>query len=93
MDQRSGCPIDIGDFKMNVRTVFALTGVIVICGIDDAFAEKRYCKQMESCAEAVESWCNGHSDRDRDGDGIPCENICRSREQTLAEEALIGCSL
>jgi len=56
-------------------------------------AEKRYCKEMESCAEAVESWCSGHSDRDRDGDGIPCENICRSRQQTLAEQALIGCTL
>lgn len=70
-----------------------LAVAISIGPLDVVKAEKRYCKEMESYAEAVESWCNGHSDRDRDGDGIRCENICRSRQQTLAQEALIGCTL
>jgi hypothetical protein len=59
-----------------------------LAGIGVAWAEKRYCKEMESCAEAVENWCNGHAHRDRDGDGIPCENICPSWVQSLAEEEL-----
>ncbi|UVC07230.1 excalibur calcium-binding domain-containing protein [Rhizobium sp. TH2] len=81
---------------MNIGKVIgtvAFSTIIAISAFDGACADKRYCKQMESCAEAVESWCNGHFDRDRDGDGIPCENICLSREQTLAEEVKIGCSL
>jgi hypothetical protein len=39
---------------------------------------KRLCKQMNSCAEAYEvlTAC-GRVQLDGDGDGIPCENICR----------------
>lgn len=35
------------------------------------------CKQIKTCAEAHYklSVC-GHSDRDRDNDGIPCEDLC-----------------
>ncbi|WP_033915804.1 excalibur calcium-binding domain-containing protein [Campylobacter sputorum] len=38
---------------------------------------KKYCKQMKSCTEAKEylQKC-GFSNLDRDGDGIPCENVC-----------------
>ena len=39
--------------------------------------QRNYCKYMSSCAEAKYKLeqC-GHSKLDRDGDGIPCENIC-----------------
>lgn len=39
---------------------------------------KRYCKEMSSCAEA-KHYLNvcGVSRLDRDGDGIPCEAICK----------------
>ena len=39
---------------------------------------KRYCSQMDSCAEArfYLNTC-GLKKLDRDGDGIPCENVCR----------------
>ena len=39
---------------------------------------KRYCKEMDSCAEA-KFYLNqcGVSRLDRDNDGIPCESICR----------------
>lgn len=39
---------------------------------------KRYCSQMTSCAEArfYLNTC-GLKKLDRDGDGIPCENVCR----------------
>lgn len=40
--------------------------------------QKKYCKEMTSCAEAryfLET-C-GVSSLDRDGDGVPCESLCR----------------
>lgn len=45
---------------------------------DVACGSKRYCKQMASCAEAkfYLQQC-GLSRLDRDGDGIPCESICK----------------
>lgn len=39
------------------------------------------CKAAKSCAEAVEEWCGGYYGADRDDDGIPCENVCRSLAQ------------
>ena len=40
--------------------------------------EKRYCSQMVSCEEAMFYFkvC-GLRRLDRDGDGIPCERLCR----------------
>ena len=39
---------------------------------------KRYCKQMTSCAEARYHLTQcGMSGLDRDGDGKPCESVCR----------------
>lgn len=39
---------------------------------------KRYCKQMNSCAEAKFYLKQCGLDRlDRDKDGIPCESLCR----------------
>lgn len=39
---------------------------------------KRYCKQMTSCAEAKYHLTQcGMSGLDRDGDGKPCENVCK----------------
>ncbi|PJG82140.1 cold-shock protein [Caviibacterium pharyngocola] len=37
-----------------------------------------YCKNMESCEQA-KFYLNqcGESRLDRDGDGVPCENICK----------------
>jgi hypothetical protein len=49
------------------------------------------CKQVSSCAEAVELWCNGYRRADADGDGIPCENVCSSREEVDGIRAQIGC--
>lgn len=39
---------------------------------------KRTCKQMVSCAEA-KAYLNqcGVTSLDRDGDGVPCESLCR----------------
>lgn len=51
----------------------------------------RTCGQVNSCEEAVELWCGGYSRADADKDGIPCENICRTKEQVDAIRAEIGC--
>lgn len=40
--------------------------------------QKRYCKEMISCEEAIFFLRDcGVSSLDRDGDGIPCESLCR----------------
>ena len=56
-------------------------------------AAKTGCKKYLSCRQAVEAWCAGiHPGADRDEDGIPCENVCKSRKQVVAIEKEIGCS-
>ena len=49
------------------------------------------CKAVKSCREAVILWCNGYSRADADGDGIPCENVCRSLAQVQPFKKEIGC--
>lgn len=49
------------------------------------------CKAVKSCREAVILWCNGYSRADADGDGIPCENVCRSLAQIEPLKKKIGC--
>lgn len=36
----------------------------------------RTCAEMVSCDQAITCLRAGHDDFDRDGDGVPCENIC-----------------
>ena len=38
---------------------------------------KRYCKEMSSCEEAKQYLQCGLSKLDKDGDGVPCESLCR----------------
>lgn len=49
------------------------------------------CKTVDSCREAVELWCGGYRRADGDHDGIPCENVCHSRQQVREIQAEIGC--
>lgn len=40
------------------------------------------CQEYQSCAEVIADHPNGYFGlRDRDQDGIPCENVCRSKKQ------------
>lgn len=40
------------------------------------------CKKYRSCAEVIADFPNGKFGRkDRDKDGIPCENVCKSKKQ------------
>lgn len=54
-------------------------------------AQRRSCKAVSSCQEAVELWCGGYSRADADDDGIPCENVCKSKAQVDVIKAEIGC--
>ena len=49
------------------------------------------CKQVSSCEEAVQIWCNGYRRADGDSDGIPCENVCDTVEQVDEIRASQGC--
>jgi hypothetical protein len=40
------------------------------------------CKKYRSCAEVIADYPDGRfGSKDRDHDGIPCENVCKSRKQ------------
>ncbi|WP_372425518.1 calcium-binding protein [Salinarimonas chemoclinalis] len=54
-------------------------------------AQRWTCRSARSCREAVERWCGGYRRADGDGDGIPCENVCRSRAQVDEIRRAIGC--
>lgn len=54
-------------------------------------AAARTCKEVSSCEEAVQIWCGGYRRADADKDGIPCENICHSKEQVDQIREKIGC--
>jgi hypothetical protein len=77
-----------------------LTGLmtIIVTAMPPAFAESAAiiparvtCKQVSSCEEAVEIWCNGYRRADGDNDGIPCENVCHTNEQVDEIRARRGC--
>ncbi len=58
---------------------------------DIQLAQRRSCQAVSTCQEAVEMWCGGYSRADGDGDGIPCENVCRSKSQVDKIKEEIGC--
>lgn len=49
------------------------------------------CKQVSTCEEAVEIWCNGYRRADGDNDGIPCENVCHSVDEVEEIRSRQGC--
>lgn len=49
------------------------------------------CKQASSGEEAVRIWCEGYGRADGDSDGIPCENVCHSKEQVDEIRGRQGC--
>jgi hypothetical protein len=52
------------------------------------------CKSYTRCAQAVKNWCEGiHPRADGDGDGIPCENVCKSLKEVRQIKQSIGCRL
>ncbi|ORE90768.1 hypothetical protein ATO4_20891 [Aurantimonas sp. 22II-16-19i] len=55
------------------------------------FAQRRSCKAVSSCEEAVRMWCGGYRRADGDNDGIPCENVCTTTQEVDAIRTRIGC--
>jgi endonuclease YncB( thermonuclease family) len=54
-------------------------------------AARRSCKAVSTCEEAVKVWCDGYARADADDDGIPCENVCRTKAQVDAIKPKVGC--
>lgn len=54
-------------------------------------AARRSCRAARTCREAVVMWCAGYRRADGDRDGIPCENVCRSKRQVDAIRRGTGC--
>ncbi|MBI1622055.1 excalibur calcium-binding domain-containing protein [Aquamicrobium zhengzhouense] len=54
-------------------------------------AQARSCKVVRSCEEAVILWRSGYRRADGDNDGIPCENVCRSKREVDEIRRRIGC--
>ncbi|MCA6130659.1 excalibur calcium-binding domain-containing protein [Campylobacter concisus] len=62
------------------KIVLILFFVLTANTTDKFNCDKRYCKEMKSCEEAYHYLRKcGRSGFDRDGDGIPCENVCKGR--------------
>lgn len=86
---------------MRKFTVFVLAAVAAAGGVSLSAGSPRAkewlmarggtCKSVSTCEEAVDLWCGGYSRADGDGDGIPCENVCRSKSQVDAIKQRIGC--
>ncbi len=65
-----------------VLTLLAITAASATWALAFDCVEKK-CDEMLSCAEAYHHWkvC-GEGIRDRDHDGVPCENVCgKTREE------------
>ena len=72
-----GAALVLGPFALALAVAAGVTGDFV----GGRAAQAASCKSVANCAEAVELWCGGYTRADREGDGVPCENHCRSREQ------------
>lgn len=69
---------------MKSRFIFIFSAIIVAAFANSAqkdfnCSNKKYCSEMISCEEAY-FYLNkcGHTERDGDKDGVPCEKICGS---------------
>ncbi|MBU2328665.1 MAG: excalibur calcium-binding domain-containing protein [Alphaproteobacteria bacterium] len=71
--------------------LLALHGPATSAWAASAESAARTCKQVSTCEDAVILWCNGYRRADGDGDGIPCENVCSTREQVNEIRRVIGC--
>ena len=66
---------------------------IIIVIIFTAQSHAARCSDFANCRQAVVAWCTGkHNRADGDNDGIPCENVCKSRAQVKKIISEIGCN-
>lgn len=65
---------------------------VAILLVASSAAQAATCKSYRNCEQAVRAWCAGnHPGADRDNDGIPCENVCRSKAEVDRIRSQIGC--
>lgn len=51
--------------------------ISIVANATEYDCDKKYCKEMVSCDEAFyQLKICGFKGLDRDGDGVPCENVC-----------------
>ncbi len=73
-----------------MKPYIVIAAILFTTSTTAAFAAR--CADYSNCREAVIAWCEGkHPRADGDGDGIPCENVCKSRAQVEAIKKEIGC--
>jgi endonuclease YncB( thermonuclease family) len=71
--------------------LFAIAGAAAASESSEATTSATSCKSAATCQDAVILWCGGYSRADGDGDGIPCENVCRTLKQVEALKKGAGC--
>lgn len=84
------------DFVTALACAHLLFAAVPVSALDSSpsllqMAQRASCKAATSCQDAVAMWCGGYRAADADGDGIPCENVCRSRSQVEGIRKQIGC--
>lgn len=68
------------------------TTFILALFLSTTSAQAATCKSYSTCQQAVKNWCEGsHPRADGDGDGIPCENVCKSLADVQKIRKKIGC--
>ncbi len=77
--------------RIALISLLALEPIRAASPVQFLMAQRQSCKAASTCQEAVEMWCGGYRDADRDRDGIPCENVCRSKAQVDKIKEDIGC--
>jgi hypothetical protein len=76
-------------FRIPVAGLAVLLFTLSAC----SSAQAASCKSYRTCGQAVKAWCAGkHPRADGDGDGIPCENVCKSKKKVAAEKKKISCT-
>ena len=76
-----------------MRLSVLLAGSMMITLAASSGTQAASCKKdYSTCEQVVRTWCDGgHPGADRDGDGIPCENMCRTKSEVDEIRRRIGC--
>jgi hypothetical protein len=70
--------------RRSMRLLISIGAILALAAsaaAQDLSCSQRYCKKMSNCQEAVWRFDHcGASQLDRDHDGLPCENVCRTAD-------------
>jgi endonuclease YncB( thermonuclease family) len=76
--RHGGKSTDAGSAGRSARASASSAALPMATNPGGSCGSKRYCKQMDSCDEARHYLKDcGVSSLDRDGDGVPCESLCK----------------